>query len=66
MYQKNFSSEERLIFINAWDEWGEEGYLGLDRKFGYAHLIQHMKPLLGNRLSNAQRLEGRISSYKTF
>ena len=39
--------EERIVFINAWNEWGEGDHLELDVRFGRAYLEVTKQAIMG-------------------
>jgi lipopolysaccharide biosynthesis protein len=43
--QNNYRKENRFIFINAWNEWGEGSYLEPDDKYGYSSINSLSKAL---------------------
>lgn len=50
---KNLDSEERLLFINAWNEWGEGCHIEPDKLNGFKHLESCSKLLKNNTFNSS-------------
>ena len=57
--QNSFCDEERIAFVNAWNEWGEGTYLEPDQQYGYSTINTVSKALFAIPLNNS-----RMEKYK--
>jgi len=53
--RQNFEGDNKLIFINAWNEWAEGAYLEPDKKYGYAALNTTSRAIFGLPMSECQQ-----------
>ena len=45
MFKEQIKKKKPLLFINAWNEWGEGAFLEPDEKYGYKKLEAIQKAL---------------------
>lgn len=49
---KRYSGDERIVFVNAWNEWAEGCHLEPDQKWGHAYLQATLEAIESNTAAN--------------
>lgn len=63
--RKTYDANNRFIFVNAWNEWGEGTYLEPDKKYGYTNINTLSKALYDMPYDNSVLLfDKNITGYK--
>jgi len=57
--KSRYRGDRRLVFINAWNEWGEGNHLEPDQKYGHAFLEATKNALAGGKAGSENGLEDR-------
>lgn len=54
--KRRYPPDQRFVFINAWNEWGEGAYLEPDAKFGYTNINTASKAIYGLPYKNDKNI----------